>query len=266
MTLCVQYFAYKYTKKIQFATKKVGIFQIFQNFCVFLQFEIMKRIGIIALLMCLVFVTSAEARTERDTLSAGPSISFTENRGQWESDVFFAAQLHNAAIFVERQGFVVTLREAQQGLNSHQMGTHRHAFRVAFDGGNKWSSPSGYEPEQGYSNYFIGPDPARWATGVSSFAAVEFGNIYDGVDFRIFSAKNMVKYEFRVAPEADPSVIKLSYDGQSSLRLAPNGNLIIGTTVRDVVELRPYVYQQNNRGKQVEVKSSFRLKNNLLTF
>ncbi|MBR1851126.1 MAG: gliding motility-associated C-terminal domain-containing protein [Bacteroidales bacterium] len=226
----------------------------------------MKRIGIIALLMCLVFVTSAEARTERDTLSAGPSISFTENRGQWESDVFFAAQLHNAAIFVERQGFVVTLREAQQGLNSHQMGTHRHAFRVAFDGGNKWSSPSGYEPEQGYSNYFIGPDPARWATGVSSFAAVEFGNIYDGVDFRIFSAKNMVKYEFRVAPEADPSVIKLSYDGQSSLRLAPNGNLIIGTTVRDVVELRPYVYQQNNRGKQVEVKSSFRLKNNVLTF
>ncbi|MCR5822256.1 MAG: gliding motility-associated C-terminal domain-containing protein [Bacteroidales bacterium] len=224
----------------------------------------MKRIFAIYVLLCVLGIIPASARNDRDTLTAGPSISFVENLGQWDSRVIFAAQLHNAAIFAEQQCLTVALREILD--DDHSVSRRHHAYRVTFVGSDKGCTPTGMAPDEGYSNYYIGNDPSRWVSKVPSYAVVEYNDLYKDVDFRIFSAKNMAKYEFRVAPGADPSVIRMQYDGQSNIRLLSNGNLLIVTSVRDIVELRPYVYQEGRNGKQIEIKSSFKLRNNVVTF
>ena len=65
----------------------------------------------IALLVQLAVGMTAAARSERDTLSTGPAASFTANEGQWDARIRYAAQLHNAALFLEADAITVALRQ-----------------------------------------------------------------------------------------------------------------------------------------------------------
>ena len=63
----------------------------------------------------------------------------------------------------------------------------------------------------------------------------------DGGDLDVRVASNALKTNFYVSPKADPSAIVMRYDGAEKLYLS-NGNLIIRTSVGELVEIEPYVY------------------------
>src|SRR5690606_13298779 len=73
-----------------------------------------------------------------------------------------------------------------------------------------------------------------------------------------------MKYDFIVAPGANPNQIKLKYDGVTPL-LKDDGSLFIKTSVNELTESAPYTYQIIN-GKKIEVASKYMLKNNELSF
>ncbi|HEV2763447.1 MAG TPA: SBBP repeat-containing protein, partial [Pyrinomonadaceae bacterium] len=110
----------------------------------------------------------------------------------------------------------------------------------------------------GRVNYLRGSDPKKWQTDVPTFARVNYRRLYPGVDAVFYGNQQQLEYDFRVAPGADPSQIKLKFEGAESLRPDERGDLVIETSVGEVRQFKPFTYQEED-GQRVEVASRFRL-------
>ena len=210
----------------------------------------MKRIVLILLLFA---CTGTYARNVRDTLGTGVRVTFVENLGQWDEHVRFEAQLHNATIFLEDDGITVALSEPILH-PAPATSLRRHAYKMRFVGSTP-TEPHALQQQSDYYNYFIGNDPSRWRSKVPAYGMVRYNNIYPGIDLELFTASNALKYNLVVAAGADATAIVIEYDGADGV--TASGDLRIATSVRDVVELHPYVYQHID-GKEVEVPSRWK--------
>lgn len=216
----------------------------------------MKRLWMI--LLSIALCCNAMARQERDTLGVGAAVAFVENRGQWESPFLYEAQLHNAALFLEAGSITVALREGVPHPTPHADIPRCHAYRMHFVGASA-SAPVGFSPLPTKNNYFLGSNPSHWQQGVPLYAAVRYNDLYEGIDLEVYGGREALKYNFVVHAGADVTQVVLEYEGTEGVTVARNGDLTIRTSVRAVVEMRPYVYQLGNDGAEVEVTSRWRV-------
>lgn len=86
------------------------------------------------------------------------------------------------------------------------------AFGLVFPGAGR-VMPQGIEPLPYYFNYFLGNDPSGWRSFVPAYAGIVYRGLYDGIDLEFRQTGSGMKYQFVVQPGADPSVIRLRYDG-----------------------------------------------------
>jgi hypothetical protein len=77
------------------------------------------------------------------------------------------------------------------------------------------------------SSYFIGSDEANWQRGLKNFGRVSYRGIYKGVDTVFYGAQKMLEYDFIVAPNIDPGVISLSFDGARNIKIDEDGSLVL---------------------------------------
>ena len=119
-------------------------------------------------------------------------------------------------------------------------------------------------PLDGHYNYFLGNDSCRWATNALAFASILYQDVYDGIDFRVSSIGNNLKYDFIVRPGADPSQIKIEYCGVDGIEKIDD-ELEIRTAVGSLTEQKPFSYQVNGDNKQT-VPSEYRLHDNIVSF
>lgn len=214
---------------------------------------------LLAMALMLIVSLTTWGRNERDTLGVGTMVRFEENAGQWDTRVKYAVQLHDGALFLERGGFTVALREHRGHPDVSREAVRYHAYRVCFVGSNE-TVPMGEERQPGYSNYFLGKDPSMWRSRVGSFASARYRNLYEGVDLEVYGGERALKYNFVVEAGADAGQVVMEYEGAEDVAVGRGGNLVVKTTVRDVVELKPYVYQERG-GKREEVESRWRVEN-----
>nr|MDO8088632.1 hypothetical protein [Candidatus Sigynarchaeum springense] len=71
--------------------------------------------------------------------------------------------------------------------------------------------PRGSCPLQSKTNYFCGSDPSKWRVGLVDYGAIVYENLYQGIDLIYKITARGLKYEFWVAPGADPGQIALDY-------------------------------------------------------
>lgn len=214
---------------------------------------------------------------------------FTENKGQWEPSVRYRADIPAGFFFLLNNGLHYAFYD-QQRANELKHGRNfepkeavpqtaraeqaaapqahtlaAHGIRVHFVNANPEAQISGILPAGAPQNYFIGNDETRWATDVKSYAEVRYRELYPGINLRIFTHHAALKYEFEVAPRANPMHIALQYEGATDIRLETNGNLTVRSTLQTLTEYKPYTFQIID-GKEVEVPSRFLLKGNTLHF
>ncbi len=132
-----------------------------------------------------------------------------------------------------------------------------HAVKVRFEDANE--NPFLYPSKKTsfYSNYFLGNDESKWASNVSSYEEMSYQNIYDGIDIKFYESGEQLKYDFIVEKGADPSQIRMNYEGADEVRMSGE-NLLIKTSVTDIIEEKPYAYQIIN-GTKKEVKCRFHI-------
>lgn len=209
------------------------------------------------------------------------NLEFIENKGQWENKVLYKGEISAGAFYLLKKGFTVvqhnqddlaaimdpahhaintTGREMSNGKTTDQWTgagkvLRSHAYNVWFEGANEKIQVVREKPLTSLSNYFIGNDPSKWATGVQSFQALLYKNVYNGIDVRYYSENGNIKYDFIVHPGADVNDITLRYEGADKLSIK-NNELIIKTSVGDVRELYPYTFEfsENSGRKDVECK------------
>lgn len=89
--------------------------------------------------------------------------------------------------------------------------------------------------------------------------------MYNGIDFRVSSVGNNLKYDFIVRPEADPSQIKIEYCGVDGIEKI-NSSLIIETNVGLLTEVIPFSYQLDDNNTRQIVASEYNLQNKATSF
>ena len=170
-------------------------------------------------------------------------------------------------IFVDNNSLYQTKHSKQ---TEEKQPLKAHGLNVIFEGSNKDFSivTSNSQPET--QNYFYGSDVSKWSIGVKSFGEILLKNIYNGIDLRLYSTENALKYEFIVAPNVSTLQIKMRYEGADEI-LLENGNLTIKTSLTNITEMKPYSFSETivNGKARVgfsEVSSNFKINNNLVTF
>ncbi|WP_187270139.1 gliding motility-associated C-terminal domain-containing protein [Pontibacter qinzhouensis] len=207
------------------------------------------------------------------TAGAKPAVSpFTQNKGQWDKQILYTSELPNGWLFLEKNGFTYNFLEAAYfAEEDHASGkAHRtmpyigHAVKVKFLEANPAVQLEEKKETASYRNYFIGNDPAAWATHVKAYAEVLYRNLYPGTDLKVYLSGSTIKYDFILAPHAPVPAIKMNYEGAKQLQLK-NGRLHILTSLNEIVEEKPYAYQDIN-GTRKEVTCAFTLQGNMVGF
>jgi gliding motility-associated-like protein len=136
---------------------------------------------------------------------------------------------------------------------------------MVFEGASVNSTLLGSEKINEYFNYFIGNDKTKWASRVGGFSNTTYGNLFDGINLDINSSGGNLKYVYRVAAGKDYRKIAVRFEGTDGVELNAKGDLIIKTSVGNIVDLKPYAYQIVNKEK-VEVPCNYLLNGNILSY
>jgi gliding motility-associated-like protein len=197
---------------------------------------------------------------------------FIENKGQWSSWIKYKAQTMGGEVHLEKDGFRYILCDPLNVLRIDSLHTGAltikpvmrfHVYKMTFEGAIE-PAIIGERQQKNYYNYFLGKDSARWKTGIHPDLALNYNHLYPGVNMHITAAAGSLIYEFFVQPGADVRQIKMKFEGQENLKL-DKGNLLINTTVGQVVEMKPEAFQYIDNEKVV-VACKYQLKNNKVTF
>ena len=103
---------------------------------------------------------------------------------------------------------------------------------------------TGEEELPGKVNYFIGHDPAKWHTDVTTYAKVRYEEVYPGIDLVYYGNQGQLEYDFVVRPGADPARIRLKVAGARKMYVNEQGQLVVQTAGGAVRWNKPSVYQQ----------------------
>jgi hypothetical protein len=124
-------------------------------------------------------------------------------------------------------------------------------LRMKLRGANPAAEVTGVDEQAGTSNYFIGNDPAKWRTGVPTYAKVKYAGIYSGIDLVYYGNQRQLEYDFIVAPGADPRRIAFEVRGAKRIFRDAHGELVFKVGDGEVRWHRPMVYQEKDGGRQL---------------
>ena len=175
-------------------------------------------------------------------------LSFIENQGQADARIAFYIQSPGRSLYFTQDGH--TLRV------SHGKGedAKAHTVKVELVG----AAPSRIESLKhapGIVSYFKGSQ-AQWKTAIPTHARIGYVQPWPGVDLAYDGAGGRLESIYTVAPHADPAQIKLRYSGQDALRLDAHGNLVVTTSLGEIRESAPVLYQEIS-GSRVTVDGRF---------
>ena len=173
-------------------------------------------------------------------------LSFEPNRGQAPADVRFLARGPGYAVGLSANASTVVL------------GAERAVVRINLLGANANSTGSAEGPLGGQVQYFIGNSPAGWRTGIPTYGRVRFGDVYPGIDLIYYGNQKQLEYDFELGPGADPSRIRLWFEGTKSLSIDANGDLVLGMGKGELRHRRPRAYQRRD-GAERPIAAGYRI-------
>ncbi len=213
-------------------------------------------------------------------LNANSQTVFTPNAGQWNTDVFFKADIVSVHTYFQQNKLTYVFydkndldriheeahhsKTAKQQHDIEQQKVNCYAYDVSFPGSNLAPAITGSDRTSYNSNYFLGNDPQKWASNVANYKTLTYAGIYSGVDIRFSSTEGHLKYDFIVAAGTDPAGISMKYSGLKSIELL-EGKLILDAGFMTISEAIPYAYQEKE-GMRVEIKCEFILDGNVVRF
>jgi hypothetical protein len=230
---------------------------------------------VLFLLFCL-FACSLTARSETT-----PGPVFIENKNQWDPVYQYAAQVGGTKMFLQSGSFIYYFMDEGRVQELHERGHEAqanegtaidanepikgHRVQMEFKGSKQNIIPIPSGKSSTYYNFFLGGDTCRWASQAFGYNGVTYSSLYKEVDLNVYASGNNIKYDLIVAPQGDPSVILLSYEGADQIYIDNSGDLVVGTSVGQLIEKKPVAYQFIG-GVKVYVESAYKLAGSAVSF
>lgn len=189
------------------------------------------------------------------------SLQFTENKGQWNNTAKYVADLHGGKLVAEKNKLSFMMYDAEAAYEAHHFrldtNVKAHLFNINFVNSNSAVEISSEEKEKTYRNYYLGNNPAHWASKVCLFKKISYINLWSGIDAKMFGSGDALKYEFVVHAHHSSATIQLNYEGVDDLKIE-DGELRYKTSIGKFRELSPFAFQIVN-GNLHEVKCNYHL-------
>lgn len=234
----------------------------------------LKKSGLVVGCVCISLQLFAQVAVKAIHDHKDQGLKFIENKGQWEKQIKYKAELNSGAVYLTNAGFVYDYYDQAQfdkiahmrheGKSIHEEKLAHHAFKVNFVNANANFENTPSQKFPFYYNYFLGADASKWAGKVGVYGQVYMSNVYHGVDLSVYGKGTDLKYDFRVKPGTDPSVIQLEYEGAKPI-LTREGHLWIKTSVNEIRELAPFTFQWVN-GTQKRIASRYQVEGSRVSF
>lgn len=200
--------------------------------------------------------------------SIAQDIRFIQNKGQWNPQVLFKADIPGGDLYITQTGLVynlideAALHEVQH--NKANGIVKGQAIFVDFLNAQATCKAVGQNSYQTKYNYYLGNDKSKWASGVSAFKRVYIKNVYPQIDFVVEGYNGGIKTAFLVHGLGNLADIKLKYRGANNLAIV-NGELVTQHSFGEFKEEAPVSFIQHNSWKKT-VASSFLLDENTLSY
>lgn len=186
---------------------------------------------------------------------------FAENRGQWNSDVRFLAQLPAANLWVSNNGtltFDIFTRKKQQSpkeplsrtLLSEPQNIIGEVFRLSFGGFHEL--PQGIIPQSGKFHYLSGNNPQQWNQNASLFQGIELGAGKQGkitLSAENLSQTGTMTLNAEFTSGTDALAFTLHADGKRPMS-GNNGSVLFQSQTGTVTLGTPTAWQLTPSGKE----------------
>lgn len=171
---------------------------------------------------------------------------FVPNQGQFHESVDFVARGSRRIAFLSGSQF--TLRAVAD------LGTVD--VRFTFEGGNAATRATATDKKSWVSNYFIGNDPAKYATDVPAFGRVRYTDLYPGVDVEFFEHEGTLEYDV-LCDAGRESVCVVRVEGAREVRLDEHGRMIVATELGEWVQDAPRAFVEDDAGARTPIDCRF---------
>lgn len=198
---------------------------------------------------------------------------FVENQGQWKGPFKWKKEVKGGDIYLQNNAITFDLYDWSPIALAHAEGApidpetkiKHHSFKLIFDGANPSPTFESAQQTKHYLNFFLGNDQSQWKSQIYPKKEVIYKELYPGIDLHIIDLGDHIKYEFHLKPFADPNLIRLKSEGLDDLLLQKDGSLLLKTTIQDLLEMKPEVFQEM-RGNKISIESHFLVENEFISY
>jgi hypothetical protein len=236
---------------------------------------------LIAGLLSLVWLASSRSTAPRSLTKTEPSTTpstpskeavsakladlergWVKNEGQWDQRALFSAPGYFGNTWITKDGellHVAVKKEEckEQTIKAQACPSKSWVISERWVGGKVQTiTPEEELPTK--VSYFVGNDPSKHKSGLSTYRYVSLGEVWSGVEVKLKATQKTVEKLFYVQPGADPSKIVVQVDGAEGLKLSKDGEIIIKTGLGDLKLSKPVAWQEKD-GKKLPVEVSYKL-------
>lgn len=184
--------------------------------------------------------------------AAAQEPALVENRGQWDPPTRYVIAHGGMQTWIVDGGWTTRIARSTPpanpgapGMQAHEppiTGTVLHTMLVGAAGPLDMTAT---EPVPGRHHYFLGNDPARWATALPGHRRLRCADALPGVDlhFRV-RADGVLAYDLEFAPHADPGAVTFRIDGHQGLAIADDGSLRVLTSIGELRHTAPVAWSE----------------------
>jgi hypothetical protein len=187
-------------------------------------------------------------------------LSFEANEGQTAAEVEYLSRGSGYSVYLTENAAVMALSKRHTDDKRGVPGAgavETDAVRMELVRAQR-AHGFGTDELPGKVNYFVGNDPARWRTGLPTFAKVKYTSVYPGIDLVYYGNQRQLEYDFVVGAGADVRAVRLRFAGAQKLAINAAGDLEVKAAHGTLDFHKPLVYQMRD-GKREPVGGRFQL-------
>jgi uncharacterized protein (TIGR03437 family) len=181
----------------------------------------------------------------------GLPVSYEYNLGQADRRYQFVARTPGMTLYLTPAEAVLDVRD--------WLGHNGSVLHAELAGANANAQANLGKAPETMANFFIGADTSKWLTDVPVYSSVRYSGVYPGIDVEYRGENGILEHDFIVAPNADPSAIRMSFKGADAVRLDREGNLEISIGGKKVSWRKPVLYQDVEHGRK-QIGGAYRLR------
>jgi len=248
----------------------------------------MKKFYISKVFLAIFLIQSVKLLAINEPTSQNKTLSFQENKGQISNqfhqprpDILFSGTDGNLVYHLKQNGIsyqlskVLSWQESEtypfpyskrgsikSGEDNKPQPNQLSIYRIDINwlNCNTNANINKGETLEGYDNFYTDACP-QGALEVKRYKDVTYKNLYPGIDLKWYEKNGQLKYDYEVSAGADYTQIKLEINGAEKISVNSKGQLILKTSLGELIEDAPIVIQD---GKTLP--SVWKISGNIISF